>query len=498
MNPDNFSKIVLVWSCEEEDPAGYFLSLHNRQRGEPLARESQMSDQSDSPLHFSEEWFVRERAERLTAKLEHRYSVFHVARRLTQRQIPLLLIVALALLGGFFTDPIGPEGHINLLHFPLLALVCWNMVTYLWMGMRRVVVSASKNDPNEWISNWLTKVGLGISQFNVRFFQRKSPEEKQWIIASLTRFFRLWSSLVGQAVRLQGRSILHWGAAGLAAGVIIGMYLRGFAFEYRASWQSTFLETEQVHDVLAIILFPASMMLGVDFPSVQAMAALKAPGSENAAKWIHLWAVTCLLIIVVPRIGLALYARRKASKQLDELKLPLDEPYFQRLLAPYRGDGLWVEVLPYQCELDHSTATRLEECCLHMFGNGSSVQIRSSIAYGEDQRPMDVPHHIPLRVLVIFDVATTPEQEVHGEFLKNIQSQVGDWPAGGSLLLVILAGAYLKRTDQQRLEQRTQSWQRFTKGYEIEPLFFSPTIENDELLKQATGKLWPTHAQEVL
>jgi len=497
MNADNLSKIVLVWSCEEEDPAGHFLSRHDRQRSEHLARDSQESAQTGGTLPFSEERFVRERAEPLTANLEHRYSVFHFARRLTQRQFPLFLIVVLTMLGGFLTDPIGPEGHINLLHFPLLVLVFWNMARYLWSSLRWVAPNAWKNEKNEWIAHWWTNASLGISQFNLRFFQRKSPEEKQWIVSSLTRFYRLWSMLVGQSVRRQGQSILHWGAAGLAGGVIIGMYLRGFAFEYRASWQSTFLEVEQVHSILSIILFPASTLLGVDFPSVQTMAALKAPGSENAAVWIHLWAVTCLLSIIVPRMALALYARRSATRLLDELKLPLEEPYFQRVLAPYRGDGLWVEVLPYQCQLDHSMVERLEGCCVQMFGYGSSVQTRSSIAYGEIEHRMEGASHNPLRVLIIFDVATTPEQEVHGEFLKNIQQQVSHWPAGGVLLLVVLTGTYLKRTDQPRLQQRTQSWQRFTNDYGIEPLFVSPTIEMHELLKQATGKLWPTQTQEV-
>ncbi|WP_447970410.1 DUF2868 domain-containing protein [Nitrospira sp. M1] len=498
MDVDTLSKIVITWSCEEEDPAGQFLSLHDRQRAEKLARETHGSAETDAALRVSEERFVIDRAERLTATLERRYSVFRLTRRLTQRHIPLVLIGTLAMIGGFLTDPIGPEGHINLLHFPLLALVLWNIGLYMWSGMNWLVSRARTNARVEGLAQWLATSGLAISQLNVRIVQRKSPEEKHWIVASLTRFFSLWSSLVGRAVRLQGKSILHGAAAVLAVGVILGMYLRGFAFEYRASWQSTFLETEQVHGILGIILFPASIILGVDFPSLQMLATLRAPGSENAAVWIHLWAVTCLLVIVIPRIVLALITRRIAMTQFESLTLPLDEPYFQRMLAPFRGNGIWVEVLPYQCQLDHSLTERLERWCLQMFGNASSVQTRSSLPYGEVEYSMKIEKRIPLRVLIIFDVTTTPEHEVHGAFLQHMQDHVACWSAGGSLLIVVLTGTYQKGMNQQRQQERMQSWQRFMSGHGIEPLFFSSAIENDELLKQATGKLWPAHSQEVL
>ncbi|GJL54662.1 MAG: hypothetical protein NPIRA02_17940 [Nitrospirales bacterium] len=498
MNAESLSKIIITWSCEEEDAAGHFLSLHDRQRAEQLAREGLKVAEAPAASSFPEERFVCDRAERLSATLESRHAVFGLARDVTQRQLPFVLVGVLAMLGGVLSDPIGPEGHINLLHFPLLALLLWNMGLYAWLGIQWVVSRVGPHARAEGGVHWMAKAGLAISQLNLRVIQRKHPEETQWTMAVLRKFFRLWSSLVGQSVRLQGVSLLHGAAAVLAVGVVLGMYLRGFVFEYRATWESTFLETEQVHGILSSILFPASLILGVDMPSVQLLAALRAPGNANAAVWIHLWAVTCLLVIVMPRIVLALIAKHKAKKQLESLALPLDEPYFQRMLAPYRGNGIWVEVLPYQCRLDHAFAERLEGWCLQLFGNNSSIQTRPALPYGEVEYRLDVAHGIPLRALIVFDITTTPEQEVHGAFLQHIQAHVQDWPAGGSLLSVVLTGTYQQGIVKQRQQERMESWQRFMNIYGIIPLFVTFTMDNDDFLKQATEALWPVHAQEAL
>ena len=499
MNVDSLSKIVMVRSCEEEDPKGYFLSLHDRQRAIKLVSEAQEElDEKGRGKDSPGELLMIDRASHLTKKLESRYSVFLSARRLTLIQIPLFLIGGLAIVGGFLTDPIGQKGQINLLHFPLLVLVVWNVLMYLWSTMGYVFQRVWMSKKSKWIPDWFHKSGLWVSLLKFRLFHRTNQEETQWIVASLTRFFRLWGSLVGEVVRLKGKSLLHWGAAGLAIGVVIGLYLRGFAFEYRASWASTFLEADQVYHILSFILFPASTLLGIDFPSVQAIATLKAPHSENAAMWIHLWAVTCLLFIILPRIGLALAASQKALKQFDRIALPLDQPYFHRILTQYRGKDIWVEVLPYQCQIEPSSLELLEKFSLEMFGNSTYVKTRKLISYGDKVIQVNASSHAPLRLLIVFDLATTPEQEVHGAFLQDIQGQVEGWTADASLLVFIHEGSYQKRADPQRLRERFQSWKRFVGGYGLEPLLFSNTTDVHNIVRQATSKLWPEYTQEVL
>ncbi len=496
MTEDKLIKVVMVWSCEEEDPKGQFLSMHERQQASRLASAEVIKESSQIP-RFLEEELVLSRAQHLTTVLESQCSILQTARRLTQIRFPIFVIVTFAILGGLLSDPIGLKGHINLLHFPLLVLLIWNMTLFMWIGVKPVFQNPLTNGQPGWVLAGFSKVGLWVSQFQLRLIQCRSHEEKQWIVNSLVRFFGRWRSLAGQAIRLQLQSVLHVGAASLAIGAIIGLYLRGFALEYRVNWASTFLEAEHVHSIMFMILSPAAIILGIDFPSVQTIAMLRAPASENAAMWIHLWAVTCLLFIIIPRIGLAWAVRQKASAQLEDFVLPLDEPYFLRILAQYRGDGISGEVLPYQCQLDPSIIERLEGLCLEMFGNSVYVSTRPPIPYGETNYHVQVSSHMSLRVLVVFDVATTPEQEVHGEFLQCIQAQIEGWTSEASLLVFIYEESYRTSMDQQRQRERYQTWKRFTNGYGLEPIPFSVTSDVNGLLPQAAATLWTTRSQEV-
>ena len=65
--------------------------------------------------------------------------------------------------------------------------------------------------------------------------------------------------------------MLHLAAAATALGVIAGLHTRGLAFEYRASWESTFLGAEQVDALLSVTLAPGSWLTGIPVPDVAAI-----------------------------------------------------------------------------------------------------------------------------------------------------------------------------------------------------------------------------------
>ena len=87
---------------------------------------------------------------------------------------------------------------------------------------------------------------------------------------------------------------LHLAAVAVAAGALAAMYLRGLGLEYRAGWDSTFLDAQAVHRWLNLLLGPASALSGIALPEPAQLEALRfstGPG-ENAARWIHLYALT--------------------------------------------------------------------------------------------------------------------------------------------------------------------------------------------------------------
>jgi hypothetical protein len=126
--------------------------------------------------------------------------------------------------------------------------------------------------------------------------------------------------------------LLHAAAAALGLGLIASLYLRGLVLDYRAGWESTFLDAASVQQLLNTLLGPAALFTGVAVPDVAPLQL--APGvaaQASAAPWIHLYGATLLLAVVLPRTVLALLAAARARWQARHFTLPLDTPYFESL-----------------------------------------------------------------------------------------------------------------------------------------------------------------------
>ena len=155
-------------------------------------------------------------------------------------------------------------------------------------------------------------------------------------------FLDEWSRAAAPLLTARAGRVLHLSAALLAAGAIAGLYVRGLVFEYRAGWESTFLEPSGARTAVPPARARRPPSLGTPFPSVAEVEAIRWPASsgENAARWIHWYALTVAALVVVPRLALAAVARWREQRLSRRFPLALDEPYFRRLLggfAPHRS-----------------------------------------------------------------------------------------------------------------------------------------------------------------
>ena len=92
-----------------------------------------------------------------------------------------------------------------------------------------------------------------------------------------------------------------------------------------------------VRSLVAFFYAPGALVSGIVVPDVAHIAAIRAPASENAAPWLHLMAATLAVVVIVPRLVLALgmwLVERYRAARLGE---DLDAPYFARLLRDFRG-----------------------------------------------------------------------------------------------------------------------------------------------------------------
>jgi hypothetical protein len=204
--------------------------------------------------------------------------------------------------------------------------------------------------------------------------------------------------------------------------VILGLYLRGLGLEYRATWESTFLDAPTVRAIAAILYAPGAWVTGLAVPDAAGIAAIRAPQSENAAQWVHLMAVTLAGIVIVPRVLLGLAAGALERHRARHLVDDLTDPYFQRLLRGFHRGALRVTTLPYSYTAPEAAAATLAATLGRALGSEVEVSLAAPIAYGDEELPL--PPLPPLRI-ALFNAVATPERAAHGRFLATLAAASG-------------------------------------------------------------------------
>ena len=491
---ENLSRILLVQACEESDPEARFATRRQR---EAASREARRQVEG-LPEAEAGGRLLATRAALLADTLEREHPSLRAARSLARLRLPSSLVLAATSAVGLAVDVLGGERRINLLAFPLLGLLAWNLAVYLVLAFGPMRArGGGRTGPRTGLPRLL---GLLLQ----RVPTSAAPEEARWIAASLRRFSELWTRRAGPLLAARAERALHVGALGFAVGVVAGMYLRGLAFEYRASWESTFLDTPQVAALLSAVLGPAAHALdaldpgarAVDLLGEPALAQLRAPAYDGpAAPWVHLWALTAAGWIAIPRALLALRAGRRARRLERHLAPDLDEPYALRVLAPERGASTRVEVIPYSHRLGAASAEALRELLAELFGARARVSIAEPLAYGAEPPPLEPhPGADPQCRIVVFNLAQPPEQEVHGVFLEALQRQGAERPRPPSLLVLLDEEPYRERFGGDgagdRLGQRRRAWERVARPADLRvALLQARPSDRDEALACARAAL---------
>jgi len=491
MTLSQLAKVLLVQACEEHDPEHKFILRYER---EPPRHGSDPRDQAaaEDPARAGETRVI-ERAEQISGRLTQKYPALTSAFTVLQIKTPLALLIGCAVVGGFLADPIGPAGHINLLNFPLLTLLLWNVVAYIGLLYNMILPRPSRDRSQPGLPGlveWLIGLDMKRRLNRLSSDRTQGPEEAQWIATSLASYTGRLLHNVRDLLFTHVRGMLHIAAAALAIGVIAGLYLRGFSFLYQAGWDSTFMEAEGVHTFLSILFAPASLILGTPVSGVEAIADLRGMAKANAAIWIHYWAVTTGLFIILPRTLLAAAAWRHKTRLADALHLPSDEPYFRRLLNPYRGKGLHVEVLPYSHRVKEAD-DRLMAFLSDGFGVLADLHVGKSVQYGDRPPPFPVDSDRGLCAVALFNVAQAPE-ETHSEFLEELKATIQRRGRPNMLLVLLDCGVYSQIDHEKRLKERCQAWATLAKECGLQALTYQdPSSSPDRELHALSDCLWP-------
>lgn len=458
MNEAAARDVLLLRALESEDADGALLSAADRSHASRAAAELTRWNADDTRAAASAGSFLAQRARLLLDKLGQRQPVVgRAARALAWRPWIDVLLPLVAFVCGMAFERIGAGRSINLLAFPLLVLVAWNLLVYLLVGIGwlRRLAAGPRSGPPTGLRGMLQRLAL-------RALPRGGP-----LANALARFGAEWLTLSAPLNAARAARVLHLAAALFAAGVLAGLYLRGLVLDYRAVWESTFLDAPTVHRLLQAVLGPAAQWLGQPFPTVDEIALLRSPPAtgESAARWIHWYALAIGAVVVLPRLLLALAAGLRTLWFERRFPLDLSAPYFRRLTAGFaRGGPTRLRVLPYSYTLDEAQIDALRQIARRLYGDDAELLLRPSLAYGDEAQAAAGLRTDDAQValtLALFNLAATPEDESHGRMLEALQAaQVGPHA------LLVDEGPYLHRLGAQagaeaRLQERRAAWQAF-------------------------------------
>jgi uncharacterized protein DUF2868 len=367
-----------------------------------------------------------------------------------------------AFIAGVAGAGVGAAQTINLLAPPALALFAWNVGVYVVLLLHRVRPRRTGREPGpirRAMVRWLRDVSRAS-----RTHLPPAP-----LAAALRRFAVEWPALAMPLWQQRAARLLHVGAACLALGMIAGLYLRGIALEFRANWQSTFLDAADVARILRVVLAPGEWLTGIRVPGAAHLGTLGgASAGENAAPWIHLYAATILLVVIVPRLVLAGIAWMRERRLSLRFPIALDGPYFERLVRAWREGRVGVLVVPYSYDVPEASRSGLARLLARVHDGGVDVQWTVRVAYGDDALPpLDVPPHAG--IVALFNLSATPERENQGSFVAALR----DAAAGVPLVAIVDTSSFVERfgNDAPRLAERERAWRAVLDAGGIDPLF---------------------------
>lgn len=487
MNEQAVRSVVLMQTIESADSERQILSDDDRLYASRSANELAQWEAADKRVVLGPELFLKKRAEQILKKILERHP--GLARSITGKNRFLAIgwgLPLLAFLSGALLDRVSDTHRVDLLSGPLLLIIVWNFLVYILLLAQLIFPGLGRNN-----FAGLKRMAVFALSASARL-PRATPAP---LAAAIGKFSAEWLALSAPLLRARAARIMHVSALGFSLGVIVSLYVRGILSQYVAGWESTFLNPVQVHAILSLVFMPVQQLFSLSGFSLAQVQALQLPqglSSSDGALWVHLYAGTLLIVVLIPRLMLAMLAYWQETRLRNTFPLNLAQAYFQKLTANI-GPALQqlMRVFPYSFTLDEVRDNNLSVVAKMMLGETVRVILRPSTGYGEELHDAlkkgAADKKTKALTVVLFNLTATPEQENHGAFLSYFLRDCGE--NGIGLVVLLDESAYLERVGgqaggEQRVHERIQLWRQFCARHHVTCMLVNllhPQIRADEI-----------------
>ena len=386
------------------------------------------------------------------------FSTYYMVFDFKPGRLGLLFLISFLI--GLGSNYLGSGLKVNILLNPLTILLGWNFAVYLLLLLKGTIFRKRPRLPADKVFQLINFARKIIDKFNFLFVKRS---KKATLLRNARIYFiELWLQVANVLSATRVFSILNAMAIALTCGVVVGLYLRGLFQEYQFAWFSTF-DKSIVMNLGKVIFAP------VLFLTQESM-----PKENMGAAWIHLFAVSAVFYILVPRFLILFHTRFKIKKLAESIKPDLTQPFFKN----WGMDTVDLDLYSYSYSLDENKLFNLNETLKRVYGLFGK-QVSKNIPWGGD-----LPRSFNQERISVFcfNAAQTPENEVHGEFLKRMLQRLN------SCIVIV---DYSRLTIQQQ-DSRFLLWKNLLEDFVGLNRFYWANLEktNSENDSELATALW--------
>ncbi len=458
---------VLKWrALEEGDADGVLVSAERRREATAHTRAGLASEEiKGDALDERSESFLDKRAEWLEREaVGWRGELIRVLEllRVPQGRWSWALIGwALVLITGYWLSDLGQSSEFNLLALPLVGLLAWNAVVIVLGVFFELMPASPLAGHGGWLAEFLAN---GISRVG-----KATKEVETGVAAAVrTRFEELAWPLAWRRLQMRLRVWLHVAAAMLAIGGAVALYARGWSREYRAVWESTLLSKDQAGAFFETLFKPASIVLRKPVPldQIEGMhrTAGKAATPAPALTWIHLYAGTMLVLIVVPRLLLAGIGAARSGRGITRGARSLTwGNYLRGLIRAVEGGSERIQVLVHAMEPTPTHREVWDRGVRERFGGMARAEY-VRIPAGEEDEFAAEWQPVSANLVMLFSMATTPEAEVQRRLVSDVRQRLLTKHAEPELIVLLDGTSLAGRWSPEKITGREQLWSQMVEG----------------------------------
>lgn len=390
------------------------------------------------------------------------------------------LLIVMALTVGLLTDHLVADQRVNIISYPLLVLILWNLLVCLW-GVRQwfsqllTPKDTQRSLLLDMVGKWRLYGAIPIA----------SGKDASWV----DNFKTEWSLASARLNQARINLAFHSAAVCFTLGVVLGLFFRALVKGYMACWDTSFVEVSAgtVHSIASVVLTPGAVLLNRSLPDIQHISGLhcRSGNGELAGPWIVLYIGSILAWIIIPRMLLGAAAGITSWRLQRTFPLPITNAYFNTLRALRSGNAVGVLAIPFRYELTEQIRSNLAKLLERVHGLAVTIVVQKPVLMGEDngdwKAALGNERHIAL--FVIFNLTATAEPDAHGQLLRQILEDVD----GRAPVIPIVDTSTYDDSSAERFNQRCNQWRSALDEVQCKPLFIKLMNPEDEKALLALG-----------